>query len=308
MIAQLASTLAVQDLPAHLIQHTVDALSLGSLYAMFALGIALIFGVMRLVNFAHGEMIMIAAYVTVVGSSLAFVPLAALMVGACVLAALVLERVAFRPVRGADPETLLVTSFAVSVFLQSLAEAVFGTTPESVSLLPQLNSTVVIGGIYLSTLNLTVLAVSSILLVSLTLFLNRTTIGVQMRAAAEDFRAARVLGVRANRVIAVAFALSGLLAAVAAIFLVTQQGSIQPRLGVSVALIAFVATVIGGMGSLIGAVAGGMALGIATIVLDVTLPLDLAPFRDAFLFSLVFLVLVFRPQGLVALRAHQTRI
>ena len=198
--------LAAQSLGAQIVQYTVDALSLGSLYALFALGIALLFGVMRLINFAHGELVMIGAYTIVVFGSLAFVPLAAVMLAVCIVAALVTERVAFRPVRGADAETLLVTSFAVSAFLQSLAEVIFGITPKSVSLLPGLNSTIAVGGIYLSKLNLVVIGVTAVLLAGLTAFLTRTTIGVQMRAAAEDFRTARVRGVAASRVIAVAFA------------------------------------------------------------------------------------------------------
>ncbi len=299
---------AAQSLPERIVQYTIDALSLGSLYALFALGVALIFSVMRLINFAHGELLMVGAYATVVCGALAFVPLAAVVILACVVTALVIERVAFRPVRGADPETMLVTSFAVSFFLQSLAEVIFGPTARSVSLLPGLNSTVAIGGIFLSKLSLAVIAVTAVLLIALTLFLERTTIGLQMRAAAEDFRTARILGVAANRVIAVAFALSGALAGVASLLVVAQQGSIEPQLGFSIVLIAFVATVIGGMGSLVGAVTGGMVLGALTIVLNVTLPQSLAPFRDAFLYAIVFLVLIFRPQGIVASRAHRGRV
>ena len=145
------------------------------------------------------------------------------------------------------------------------------------------------------------------LLAAVGLFLRRTTLGTQMRAAAEDFRMARVLGIRANTVIASAFALSGLLAGTAAILLTAQTGTASPTMGVNIVLVAFTATILGGMGSLRGAVLGGFSIGVLTVTLQASLPLDLRPYRDAFVFAAVLAVLVVRPQGLLPARATLAR-
>ena len=290
------------------IQNAIDAVSLGSLYALLALGIALIFGIMQLINFAHGELIMIGGY------SLFFVldvNWALAIVGTLVIViafALAMERIAFRPVRGADPSTLLVTSFALSFFLQNVAILVFGSRPKGVGLSPQLSEFITIGNFRISKLSILIVIVTAILLVSFALFLKRTTLGVQMRGAAEDFGVTRLLGVRANVVIAAAFALSGLLAAIASLLLVSQTATLTPTMGVTPVIIAFIATVIGGMGSLPGAVVGGFFLGCLTVSLQASLPLELRLYRDAFTFGAVILVLLLRPQGIVVTRAARTRI
>ena len=147
-----------------------------------------------------------------------------------------------------------------------------------------------------------------VLLISFGLFLKKTRLGVQMRAAAEDFPMARLLGVRANTVIAAAFALSGLLAGVAAILLVAQTGTLTPTMGVTPVLVAFVATIIGGLGSLGGAVIGGFALGTLTVTLQAELPLALRAYRDAFVFGGVIAILVFRPNGLLGAKSRVQRV
>lgn len=284
----------------NVVQDTINALSLGSIYALFTLGLALIFGVMNLLNFAHGALIAVSGYamyelstrfgasVVIVGGLLTAVVLALLM-----------ERVAFRPVRGANPATLLVTSFAVAYLLQSLIVLTFDAVPKSVSVAPFLTESVSISGIDVSRLSIATLVVTAALLLALLALLRRTPIGLQMRAAAEDFEMARLAGVRADRVIGVAFALSGALGGVAAVLLVAQTGQLTPDMGLAPVLIAFVATIIGGLGSLAGAVLGGMFLGATTVVLDATLPLSARPFRDAFLYGAVILILLLRPQGLI---------
>jgi len=147
-----------------------------------------------------------------------------------------------------------------------------------------------------------------LLLVGLALFLRKTSMGLQMRAAAEDFTTARLVGVRANLIIAVAFGMSGLLAGIAALLLTAQTGVVTNTIGVQVVLMAFVATILGGMGSLSGAVIGAYVLGAISVVLQQTLPLEFRPFRDAILFAAVFLVLVFRPNGLIVTRAAKGRV
>jgi branched-chain amino acid transport system permease protein len=291
-----------------LAQDLVDAISLGSLYALFALGLSLIFGVMRLANFAHSGVILVGAYTIVVLDAVPWPGRVLAAVAAPLIAAIVLERVAFRPVRSADPSTLLITSFAVAYLLQNLAIIVFGARPRTVDLFVDLNRAVHVGPVSVSTLSLLTIAVTTGLLVALVAFLGRTRLGVQMRAAAEDFGMARLLGVRADNVIAGAFAISGILGGAAAVLLVAQTGAIDPLLGLSPTVIGFIAVVIGGMGSLSGSILGAYLLGAATVMLQALLPEELRPFRDAFVFAAVIAVLVFRPQGLVVPASAVSRV
>jgi len=290
------------------VQTLADAISVGGLYALTALGIGLIFGVMRLINFAHGALIMICGYALL---ALFGQPLVVMLIGgvlAAVLLALAIERAAFRPLRDADPATLLISSFAVSFFLEKTLILVVGSRPKGIDFLPELGQQIEILGVRLQGLQIVTILVSAILLAGLSWFLKATRFGLEMRAAAEDFRMARVLGVRANRVIAGAFALSGILAATVSCLVVAQTGIVQPRMGLQLVIIAFVGTVIGGLGSLTGAALGGFLVGVATILLQALLPPDLRVFREAFVFVAVTLVLLFRPQGLIPARGLRERI
>jgi branched-chain amino acid transport system permease protein len=290
------------------IQIVIDAISLGALYALLALGIALIFGIMNLINFAYGELMMIGGYCMVLVAS-AWAPLMVVTtLVVVVIAALLMDRIAFKPVRDADATTLLVTSFALSYLLQNLAIMIFGSLPDTTSAASSLDRSIRIGDVAISRLDLIVIAVAIALIVGLVLLVRRTSIGIQMRAAAEDFEIARVMGVNANRVIAVGFAISGLLAAVAAFFLVAQSGSVSPTFGVSAVLIAFIATIVGGLGSLQGAVLAGLGLGAVTVALQELLPGGLVPYRDAFVFLVVLLTLILRPEGLIPQTARATRV
>jgi branched-chain amino acid transport system permease protein len=284
-----------------LIENVFNAISLGSFYALVALGIALIFGIMRLVNIAHGEFILAGAYVLVViGTTLPVLIVLCLLTSA--LLALVTERLVFRPMRGASDATLLVGSFGVSYVLQNLAILVFGANARSASLGAGLTDAIAIGDVRIARINVITLVVAIALGGLLMLFLRRTRLGIQMRAAAEDFETARLMGVRANRVIAAAFVLSGLLAGAAAVLLVGQTGAVSPTTGLPPLLIGLVAVVIGGLGSLPGAVLGAYILGAVSVALQAGLPVDARPFRDAFLFAVVILILIARPQGILARR------
>jgi branched-chain amino acid transport system permease protein len=281
-----------------MIQYLVNALSLGSLYALIALGIALIFGVMGLVNFAYGELIMIGGYALLAFHSLPFAVAAGLTILIVAFCALAMERVAFRPVRGASGETMLMTSFAVSSFLQGGALLVEGADPKSINLLPGLGSSVGVVGLTIGKLDIATIAVTAVLLVALALFLRYRPLGLQMRAAAEDFRMARTLGVRANQVIAAAFAISGGMAAIAAVFIVARSGTLTPQMGLAPVLVGFVATVLGGLGRLWAAVLGAYVLALVTILLQAYLPSGVAPYRDALVYLSVILILVIRPHGI----------
>jgi branched-chain amino acid transport system permease protein len=214
-----------------------------------------------------------------------------------------MERVAFRPVRGADATTLMVTSFAVSYVLQNLAIVIAGSEPQPIELGGSLIKPLDVLGIRVPKLDLITMGTSLVLVIGLVLFLKRTSLGIQMRAAAEDLRTARLLGVRVNGVIAAAFIISGLLAAAIALLLVVQTGSVSPMMGVTPLIVGIMAAVIGGMGRLAGAAVGGFLLGCVTIALQATLPADIRGYRDAMVYALIIAVLVFRPQGLLAGRA-----
>jgi branched-chain amino acid transport system permease protein len=290
------------------LQHVIDAITYGSQFALYALGIALIFGIMGLINFAHGELIMVGAYTIVLIGHPPWPVVVIATIAVAVSFALAMERVAFRPLRGANPATLLIASFAVSYGLQNLAILIEGSAPQGTSVSTWLSESVQIGSVSIPRLDLVTIAVTLVLLVALSLFLQRTRMGVQMRAAAEDFRMARILGVNANTVIAIAFAMSGVLAGIGAYLLVTQTGEVAPDIGSNPVLYAFVATVLGGMGSLRGAVLGGYVFGAIFVGLQAYLPLELRSYRDAFAFAAVIVMLLVRPQGLIVARSTATRV
>jgi branched-chain amino acid transport system permease protein len=280
------------------IQTIVNGISLGALYAVIAMGVALIFSVMRLVNFAHSALIMIAAYVVVALSSAPWPIWLLVAVAAAAVAAMSMEFVAFRPVRNADMTTLLVTSFAVNTMIQAFALLTEGGLAKPVLLPKFMTSSVSIGSYDISTLSFITCIVAAVALGGLGIFLRKTTPGIQMRAAAENFQMARLLGIKANRTIITAFALSGILAGLASVLLVAQLGSVTPSFGFAPVVIGFVATVVGGMGSLKGAAIGGFVLGGITIALQAWLPHGMVGYRDALLYALVIALLVFRPQGI----------
>jgi branched-chain amino acid transport system permease protein len=290
------------------LQIIIDALSAGGMFALMALGIGLIFGIMRLINMAHGEFVMIGGYMLffLVGRPeflMAFIAIA-VVIGL----ALGTERLVFRQLRQVNPATLLVASFTVSFFLQHIMVMAVGSRQKPLNFAYALTEHVAIGGLHVPKLQIVTVIVTFVLLLGLGLFLRRTRFGVQMRAAAEDFAMARLLGVRGNRVIAVAFAISGLLAGFVSLLFVAQTGTLAPWMGIQPALIGFIATVIGGLGSLTGAVLGGFLVGTITVILQFILPLDLRPFREPIMFSILFFVLLVRPQGLILVRAAKERV
>lgn len=302
----------------NLVQIFVDAVALGSLYALVSLAIGLVFGVMRLINFAQADYITIGAYALVVPAAsvsptllLGALP-SVFMVGGVVLVvtilALLTERLAFRPMRGSDPATLLISSFAVSYFLQHLVMMIHTGRPKSIGIGNSLSAAVEFWGIRVPGTQILTMSVALVMLVAMVFFLKKTPMGIQMRAAAENFQMARLMGVKANRVIATAFAISGIMAAVVSLLLVVQTGTLDIRMGLMPVIFAFFATVIGGMGSLPGAALGGFIVGFVTVGLQAFLPPDLRAFRDAFVFTLVIGFLLFRPQGLIVNNAARERV
>jgi branched-chain amino acid transport system permease protein len=300
------------------LQILIDAISLGSLYALVALGIGLLFGILRLINFAQGDFVTLGAYALLFPSTNAVAvvfiggwPLVPLVVSVCLIVvaiAILSDRLVFRYLRRANPTTLLIASFALSYVIQNLILIFHGARPKSVDLWSGLTRVIEFGGMRVPILQLVLVAVTAVLLIALVLFLQKTKYGIQMRAASEDFAMARYLGIKADFVIGLAFAISGILAAVVSLLVVAQAGVVSPIMGVNLVIFGFIATVIGGMGSLSGSVIGGLAVGMASTFMQAYLPPDARVFRDAFVFGLVILFLLLRPTGIVKVKALEERV
>ena len=283
------------------IQYLISSLSLGGLYALMALGLVIVYGILRLVNFAYGELVMIGGYGLLLfgDSPLPWIMVALLSVIVAVIAGVLMERIAFRPVRDSSPTTMLITSFALSTLLQSVALLTVSPRPRAPRLPSIFVESFTIGGLQIKIVDLIGIIIGVLALVALTVFLRRTVIGLALRAAADDFTMTRLLGVPANRVIAAAFAISGLMAGIVALFWIGRTGQTYPTVGLQPVLIAFIASVVGGMESLRGAVLGGYVLGFLTMGLQTWLPQGVNNYRDAVMFGIVIVVLLLRPQGLI---------
>ena len=285
----------------YLTQQGINAISIGSLYALMAIGLAMVFGILRLINFAHGDLIMVGSYgallLLVLGTPFWVAALGGIV--ASTIAGLLMERVAYRPIRGAPDVSMLLTSFAVTILLENVAILVFSPTPRAFPAPAFLNSTFRFGQLQISRIDVVAIIVTVILLVLLTLFVTRTKLGISMRAASEDLLAAHLMGINVNRVIATAFAIGSMMAGVVGLLWSARVGKVDPLMGFYPVLKAFVASVIGGLGSLAGAVLGGFLLGFLEILLQGLLPSSLAPFRDAFVFVALIILLLFRPNGIM---------
>lgn len=284
-----------------LVQNLVDGLGRGSIYALLALGIAVIFGVMHLLNFAHGELITVGAYVaffslTRGGSWLWVAPL---LVVVAVATSLAIEQVAFRRVRGAPDFTLLLTSFGVHFVVEALFLMYVSASVKSFNRPTWISRTFAVGPITFEVYDVVVIGVTLVTLAITVAVLQRTMFGLSLRAAAADFDAARLMGVRSDMVIRGAFVLSGVLAGIAAVFWLMRGGQATPGVGLTPMLKGVLAALIGGLGSLRGAVVGGFALGLAEVLLRSWLPGDLAKLTDGVVFLLIALLFIFRPQGLI---------
>ena len=288
----------------YVVQQSLNALSFGAEYALIALGLAIVFSIMGLVNFAHGEVIAIGGYSMMVMAAIAFRNPIIIIVGAIfasvIMAVFFLERIAFRPVRYADATTGLLTAFGVSLILQNLFLLLVSPRPIAVTSMYFLDWPIKLGSIRISSLQIFETVATLLAILFLVLFLKRSFLGIAMRAASLDFEMVRLMGIRANRVIATAFAISGLLAGIAAIFIIARRGAVDPTLGFNPVLKAFVACVVGGFGSLTGAVLGGFLLGALEVGMLVILPQSYGGMKDAFVFAVIAIILVWRPEGILS--------
>lgn len=276
----------------------IDGLSLGSIYALIALGYTMVYGIAKMLNFAHGDVIMVGAYAIMVTLSYTASPLAAVLVAVvlCTVLGVFIEKVAYKPLRGASPLAVLITAIGVSYFLQGFAQLVFGSQPKPVGSLWKLPEIPFINDLGITTAAFVTLICGIIIMIILTLFIKFTKTGSAMLAVSEDRGAAILMGVNVNKIITVTFAIGSALAAFAGMFYLFQIPNTQPTLGAMPGITAFTAAVIGGIGSIPGAMVGGILLG---VVEKLCLASPLAPYTVAIKFSLLIIILLVKPTGLL---------
>jgi branched-chain amino acid transport system permease protein len=283
-------------------QTIIDGIALGAVYALAAVGIALTFGVLRLVNFAYGELITIGAYTLAVTSKWPL-PLSLLAcVAASVALSVLIDKVAFARLREAPVATTLVATFALSFALEAVWRIVFGSDGRSADVLGSLNTRAITGAVDVRWITLVEIAAGAVLLAGVTLLLRRTSMGLHMRAAAADVRTARTLGVRADRVILNASMIAGVLAAIVAMLITAGSPLVTPTLGLQITTFALVGVVVGGLDNLVSATLGGFVVGFLSSVLGSELSNDLRVFLPSFTYLAVIVVLLLRPVGIFAPR------
>ena len=280
------------------IEQLINGLRTGSIYALIAIGYTMVYGIAKMINFAHGDIIMVGAYalyfsISVLGLP---VPVALLLtVIVCSVLGVLIEKIAYKPLRKAPPLAVLITAIGMSFFLQSSSLLIFGSTPIPFqSVIP--NENIKVGPVIISSITLVTLVVTAVAMILLTLFINKTKLGSAMRAVSEDKGAAELMGINVNSTISMTFAIGSALAAVAGILYISQYQSMKPTLGALPGIKAFVAAVLGGIGSIPGAMLGGILLGLIESVSKAYISTELA---DAIVFGVLIVVLLFRPSGLL---------
>ena len=288
-------------------QTLADAFGLGGIYALMAVGIGLVFGVLRLVNFAYGQLVMAGAYTLAFAYERGWPVWAGILLcfGVVVVLTMAMDWVVFRPLRSHSPAVMLVATFAVAFLMQSIALLWFGPLGKIAASLSSLNQPWTISGVDIRKISIVAAAVAAGCLIALVVLLGRTGVGLHMRAAALDFQTARLLGVRANRVIGSAVLLSGLLAATVAVMMTVQTPLVTPDFALRDTIFVLAGVVLGGMNRLVSATLGGFAIGFASGFLGGALPTNQSQYLPSFLFAAVILVLVIRPAGLFTRAGQQ---
>ena len=281
----------------------IDGLSLGSIYALIALGYTMVYGIAKMINFAHGDIIMVGAYAILTTLAVGGHPLLAILVAiiVCTLLGVVTEKLAYKPLRGSSPLAVLITAIGVSYLLQSVAQLIFGaeTRPVSIANFKPIE----IGGVRISVAAIITLVVAAIIMTVLTVFIKKTKLGRAMIAVSEDRGAALLMGINVNRIITITFAIGSALAAFASTFYLMQIPNTSPTLGSMPGIKAFTAAVIGGIGSIPGAVIGGILLGVVEKI-SLSVPV-LAPYTTALEFTLLILILLVKPTGLLGKKIRE---
>ena len=293
-----------------LLEFFINTLSMGSLYALIALGLVFVFGICQLINFAYGEFITLSAYsLYFLGATFLPWPLVFVIgIFTGVAIGFLSELIAFKPFRGRSLDALLVTSFAISVILQRIFQLAISPRSKAVPVPDFFYIPVEFFGVTMPLRNYLFIATTIVLLVILVVIMRYTPLGIAMRGASENFMIARLMGVPANLIISIAFIISGFLAGVVAIFWSARTGSVEPMMGSIPLLIGFIAVVIGGMHSLPGSVAGGFIYAFVANILSLTIPTNLLSFRDAFMFVIVIAFLLLKPEGIIRGHYQEVRI
>lgn len=288
----------------NLLEQLINGLRTGSIYALIALGYTMVYGIAKMINFAHGDIIMVGAYTLYVAVALLHlpIPLAILLTAVvCALLGIIVERIAYKPLRNAPPLAVLITAIGVSYFLQSAALLIFKATPipfQSIINIPSIN----FAGITISGITIVTLVVTTIAMVLITLFINKTKAGSAMRAVSEDRGAAQLVGINVNKTISMTFAIGSFLAAIAGILFICQYQTLRPTLGALPGIKAFVAAVLGGIGSIPGAMVGGIILGIIESFSKAYISTQLS---DAIVFGVLVIVLLVKPSGLLGKKKNE---
>lgn len=285
-----------------ILQQVVNALTIGSIYALLAIGFSMVYGVLRLINFAHGDVFMLGAYFVFIAMNELGLNILAGVVVAVTLAGivgLIVERGAFRPLRGAPEGNLFISSLAISIIIENAVIMIIGPQPQSFRVPGFLGQTFQIGGVVISSVAIVTIMVTFILLIALVLFVTKTKLGIAMRATASNLEACNLMGIRVNRVIAVAFVISSIMAGVGGILWATRYTLFNPLTGAVPGIKAFIGALIGGIGSLTGAVIGGYLLGFLEVLVVLLLPAKYSAYRDIFVFLLLVVMLLVRPQGIM---------
>ena len=280
----------------------INGLSLGGIYAMIALGYTMVYGIAKMLNFAHGDVIMIGGYLIYVFMAMGNPLLAILLsVIGCVILGITIERVAYRPLRGASPLAVLITAIGVSYLLQSLAQIIFGSATKMVTVYEF--GAIKLFGATIQISALVTLAVTVVVMVLLTLFVKYTRLGRAMIAASEDRAAAQLMGINVNAIITITFAIGSALAALAGLFYLLKAPAVSNTMGAMPGIKAFTAAVIGGIGSIPGAMLGGILLGVVeSVSYKIT---AIAPYTDAIEFSILIIILLVRPTGFLGKKRRE---
>ena len=283
-----------------ILQHFINGISIGSVYAIIALGYTMVYGIAKMLNFAHGDVIMVGAYASYCVTSYLGLPAVVsilVAVAVCTLLGIVIEGLAYKPLRGTPSLAVLITAIGVSYFLQNAAQLIFGSAPKNFKSIVSMKAlTLFGGGLTITGEVLVTIVVCVAIMVGLTLFTSRTRMGKAMRAVSEDRAAAQLMGINVNQTISVTFAIGSALAAVAGVLLCSTVPTLMPTTGAMPGIRAFTAAVFGGIGSIPGAMLGGILLGIIETFSKAYISTQ---FSDAIVFSVLIIILLVKPAGLL---------
>ena len=282
----------------------LNGLSSGSTYAMIALGYTMVYGIAKMLNFAHGDVIMVGGYTLyVTAMTMGMNPFVALLLAivCCAVLGVTIEKLAYRPLRGASPLAVLITAIGMSYLLQSVAQIIFGSADQMVRLFEL--GKVKIGSFQVSAYTVITLLCSAVIMTSLTLFIKYTRIGRAMIAVSEDRSAAQLMGINVNFIITITFAIGSALAAFAGFFMVLKSPPVNSTLGAMPGIKAFTAAVIGGIGSVPGAMLGGILMGVVEAFAQTNAAV--APYTVAIEFSILIVILLVRPSGILGKKRRE---